>query len=57
VPIVAEAVTAAKPVAATSAAAIIEIKLAGAVVRVAPGTDTTLLSAVLRAVRSSASPA
>jgi transposase len=57
VPIVAEAVTASKPVAATAAAAIIEIKLAGAVVRVLPGTDATLLSAVLRAVRSSASPA
>jgi transposase len=57
VPIISAAVTAAKPVAATSAAAIIEIELTGAVVRVVSGTDTTLLSAVLRAVRSSASPA
>jgi transposase len=31
----------------------IEIELAGAVVRVAPGVDSDLLTAVLRAVRSS----
>jgi hypothetical protein len=35
----------------------IEIKLAGAVVRVVSGTDAALLGAVLRAVRSSATPA
>ena len=51
VPIVAPAVSAA------SAAAVIEIELAGAVVRVGPGLDGAVLSAVLRAVRSSASAA
>ncbi len=38
-----------------STAPIIEVKLAGAVVRVACGMDGTLLTAVLRAVRASAS--
>jgi transposase len=51
VPIVMEA---ARPTASPSPPTVIEIKLAGAVVRVVSGTDTTLLSAVLRAVRSSA---
>ena len=51
VPIVAPAVSAA------SAAAVIEIELAGAVVRVGSGLDGAVLSAVLRAVRSSASAA
>ena len=37
------------------AASTIEIKLAGAVVRVLPGTDGALLTSVLRAVRASAS--
>lgn len=37
-----------------AAATSIEIKLAGAVVRVATGTDTALLADVLRAVRASA---
>jgi transposase len=32
----------------------IEVKLAGAVLRVAPGTDMDLLTAVLRAIRASA---
>lgn len=32
----------------------VEVTLAGAVVRVAPGTDSALLTAVLRAVRASA---
>jgi transposase len=32
----------------------IEVKLAGAVLRVAPGTDMELLTAVLRAIRASA---
>jgi transposase len=31
-----------------------EVRLAGAVLRVAPGTDTELLTAVLRAIRASA---
>jgi len=54
VPILAEA----GPRLGTSAApATIEVKLAGAVVRVAPGTDSALLTSVLRAVRASASGA
>jgi transposase len=54
VPIIAEA---ARPAVPASPAAVIEIKLAGAVVRVVSGTDTALLSEVLRAVRTSATPA
>jgi hypothetical protein len=41
--------------AANSAGPTIEVKLAGAVVRVASGMDSTTLTAVLRAVRASAS--
>ena len=41
---------------AASVSAVIEVKLAGAVVRVASGMDATMLTAVLRAVRASASP-
>ena len=41
---------------AASVSAVIEVKLAGAVVRVASGMDATTLTAVLRAVRASASP-
>ena len=37
------------------AAAAVEVELAGAVVRVMAGTDAALLTAVLRAVRASAS--
>ena len=37
------------------ASAVIEVELAGAVVRVASGTDAALLTTVLRAVRASAS--
>jgi hypothetical protein len=48
------AATAASP---CSAAAIVEIQLAGAVVRVASGIDSALLTKVLRAVRASASRA
>lgn len=49
VPIVAE-----PPAAAVAAAeAIVEVVLGGAVVRVSPGVDPALLSAVLRAVRAS----
>jgi transposase len=55
VPIVAETATVAAPAAA--APVVIEIKLAGAVVRVVSGTDASLLREVLRAVRSSALPA
>ena len=36
-----------------AAASIIEIKLAGAVVRVTTGTDAELLAEVLRAIRAS----
>ena len=44
-----------EPVAAPAhATAAIEVKLAGAVLRVAPGTDGELLTAVLRAIRTSA---
>ncbi len=39
------------------ASAVIEVRLAGAVVRVVSGTDAALLATVLRAVRASASPA
>ena len=56
VPIVTEAIPAATVARATSATPVIEVKLAGAVVRVAPGMhDATQLTAVLRAVRASAS--
>jgi transposase len=51
VPIVSEAVS---PAGAAPAAPVIEIALAGAVVRVGSGLDSAVLSAVLRAVRSSA---
>jgi transposase len=55
VPIVAEpppaVPEAASPVGPTPS---IEVKLAGAVLRVAPGTDAELLTTVLRAVRASA---
>jgi transposase len=51
VPIVSEAVS---PAGAAPAAPVIEIALAGAVVRVGSGLDGAVLSAVLRAVRSSA---
>lgn len=57
VPIVAEtpAPSSPEPVAApTRATAAIEVKLAGAVLRVAPGTDGELLTMVLRAIRASA---
>ena len=49
VPIITEAIPAA------SSARVIEVTLAGAVVRVASGMDDTTLTAVLRAVRASAS--
>ena len=56
VPIVSEAVLAATVQRTTSAAPGIEVKLAGAVVRVSSGMeDAAQLTAVLRAVRASAS--
>ena len=55
VPILTEAMTAEPaPASATASAPVIEIELAGAVVRVAAGMDTAQLMAVLRAVRASA---
>jgi transposase len=55
VPIVSEAISAATVQRATSAALGIEVKLAGAVVRVSSGMDDAAqLTAVLRAVRASA---
>jgi transposase len=51
VPIITEAPATAAP--AATAPATIEIKLAGAAVRAIPGTDASLLSDVLPAVRSS----
>jgi hypothetical protein len=60
VPILTEAMAADPTSAAASAPApapAIEIELAGAVVRVMAGTDTALLAAVLRAIRTSATSA
>ncbi|MBC4018047.1 transposase [Siccirubricoccus deserti] len=56
IPIVAEApVPTPEPIAAAARAApAIEVRLADAVLRVAPGTDTELLTTVLRAIRASA---
>lgn len=51
VPIVAEPPTV---VPERSAAPLIEVELAGTVLRVAPGTDGELLTTVLRAIRASA---
>ena len=55
VPIVTE-VSVPGPAVPTPAVPNIEVRLAGAVVRVVPGTDSALLTAVLRAVRASTSP-
>ncbi len=59
VPILAvtEAAGSADPVAAMASAPALEIALAGAVVRLRAGTDMTLLAAVLRAIRASATAA
>jgi hypothetical protein len=57
VPIITEAVPAAAAASPRSVAAAVEIQLADAVVRVASGIDDGLLTAVLRAVRASASRA
>jgi transposase len=56
VPIIAEP-SCSVPEAAASSAGLpqsVEVKLAGAVLRVAPGTDGDLLTTVLRAIRASA---
>jgi len=57
VPLVAAAAPTAKVAVPTPASAVIEIKLAGAVVRVVSGVDGELLTAVLRAVRCSSGAA
>ena len=55
VPIVADAAMPVQPAPAAAASApVIEVELAGAVVRVMAGTDAALLTAVLRAIRTSA---
>jgi hypothetical protein len=57
VPIITDAMPAGMAAPLASAAAVIEIELAGAVVRVASGMDNAAqLTVVLRAVRASASP-
>lgn len=56
VPLVMDTTPAASPAAPEGGAApVIEVRLAGAVVRVIPGMDAGLLTTVLRAVRASAS--
>ena len=55
VPILAQAAVPEEPAPTMVAAAAVEVELAGAVVRVMAGTDAALLTAVLRAVRVSAS--
>jgi transposase len=56
VPIVPEALTCSSepPAAAARSTPAIEVKLAGAVLRIAPGTDEASLTMVLRAIRASA---
>ena len=53
-PLVTEAAPPTPAMHVPPAAPAVEVTLAGAVVRVAPGTDGALLTAVLRAVRASA---
>ncbi len=57
VPIVTDAMPAGMTAPAALSNPVIEVRLAGAVVRVVPGTDDAPLTAVLRAVRASASRA
>jgi len=57
VPIVSDVIPLAPAPRPLSAAPVIEIRLAGAVVRVSATDDTARLTAVLRAVRASGSPA
>jgi transposase len=54
VPIVSEAPAPEPAASPTRPTPSIEVKLAGAVLRVAPGTDAELLTTVLRAIRASA---
>src|SRR5215217_2351898 len=54
VPIVTDAMPAGEAAPAALAASVIEVRLAGAVVRVVSGLDDAQLTAVLRAVRASA---
>jgi transposase len=54
VPIVAEAATPEPAVAAVATVPAIEVRLAGAVLRVEPGVDRDTLTMVLRAIRASA---
>ncbi len=54
VPIVAEAATPEPTVAPVATVPAIEVRLAGAVLRVEPGTDRELLAMVLQAIRASA---
>jgi transposase len=54
VPIVTDAMPVCEAAPATLASPVIEIRLAGAVVRVVSGLDAAQLTAVLRAVRASA---
>ena len=54
VPIVTDAMPAGEAAPAALAASVIEVRLAGAVVRVVSGLDEAQLTAVLRAVRASA---
>jgi transposase len=54
VPIVTDAMPVGEATLAASATPVIEVRLAGAVVRVVPGLDDAQLTVVLRAVRASA---
>jgi transposase len=54
VPIVTDAIPVGEAAPAASATPVIEVRLAGAVVRVVPGLDDAQLTVVLRAVRASA---
>ena len=54
VPLVGDAVAPLSPAGAEAERAAIEVEIAGAVVRVAPGVEDGLLTRVLRAVRASA---
>jgi transposase len=57
VPIVTEAEVAAETPSLTAPASMIEVTLAGAVIRIPSGVDGALLTSVLQAVRASASAA
>jgi transposase len=53
VPIVTDAMPVGEAAPSASSTSVIEVRLAGAVVRVVPGLDDAHLTAVLRAVRAS----